>query len=219
MTDFENDPDVQAVAAATKEIALQAGSYAITNAEHYHQASGLLMRIKTALKAIEAAHDRIAAPIKRGLKELVDQANASKSPLLQAEQSIKRSMLTWQNEERARAAQEQAKADELARKERERLQALAAKQESTGKVERAEAIIQRAAAVVAPVISREPPKVAGIATRSVPKFEIVDPKLVPDEYWMLDEVKIGKAVRATGGTVPIPGVRIHFEQQIAAGRA
>lgn len=219
MTTFENDPDVKAVAATTKEIVVQAGSYAITNAEHYHTFSGLLMRIKTALKSIEAAHDRIAGPIKQGLKELVQQANDSKAPLLQAEQSIKASMISWQNAERARAAAEQARADEIARKERERLQALAAKQESTGKVERAEETIQRAAAVVAPVISREPPKVAGIATRNVPKFEIVDPSKIPAEYRMIDEVKIGKTVRATGGTVAIPGVRIYFEQQIAAGRA
>lgn len=219
MTDFDNDPDVQTVVATRKEIVVQAGSYAIANAEHYQKASGLLMRIKTALKALEAAHDRIAAPIKRGLKELAQQAADSKAPFLHAEQSIKASMLTWQNAERARAAEEQAKADELARKERERLAALAARQEATGKTERAEATMERAAAVVAPVISREPPKVSGIATRNVPKFEIVDASKVPDEYWTLDEVKIGKAVRATSGTVPIPGVRIYFEQQIAAARA
>lgn len=219
MTTFENDPDVKAVAATAKEIVVQAGNYSITNAEHYQTFSGLLMRIKTALKSIEAAHDRIAGPIKQGLKELVQQATDSKAPLLQAEQSIKRSMLAWQDAERRRAAEEQAKADELARKEQERLAALAAKQQATGKIERAEATLERAAAVVAPVVSREPPKISGISTRRIPKFEIVDPSKIPDDYWIVDEVKIGKTVRATGGTVQIAGVRIYFEEQIAAGRA
>lgn len=46
------------------------------------------------------------------------------------------------------------------------------------------------------------------------KFEVVDFKALPDEYKMADEVKIGKVVRATKGSVSIPGVRMWPEESL-----
>ena len=49
-----------------------------------------------------------------------------------------------------------------------------------------------------------------VTMRDVVKFEVVTPALVPEEYKMVDEVKIGKVVRA--GIREIPGVRIWMEK-------
>jgi hypothetical protein len=51
-------------------------------------------------------------------------------------------------------------------------------------------------------------------TTTVWKFEVSDWREVPQEYWMIDETKLGKAVR--GGLREIPGVKIWSEQAVVA---
>lgn len=94
------------------------------------------------------------------------------------------------------------------------------------KIERAEDKAQslevQAATVVAPVIQREPPKVTGISSREVWKFEIVDPSKINPQFLMPDEKKIGAQVRALKGdaaSIIGAGVRVYAERQIAAGAA
>lgn len=94
------------------------------------------------------------------------------------------------------------------------------------KVERAEtkaeALETQAATVVAPIIQREPPKVVGLATREVWRFEIVDASKINAAFLMPDEQKIRKQVAALKGDAAAiigPGVRIWSERSIAAGAA
>lgn len=54
----------------------------------------------------------------------------------------------------------------------------------------------------------EAPRSAGAAVRDNWEFEVVDPSAVPRTYLTVDEVKIGKVVRALKGQIEIPGVRI-----------
>jgi len=42
--------------------------------------------------------------------------------------------------------------------------------------------------------------------------------LIPREYLIPDEVKIGGVVRATKGSIQIPGIEIYSEDQVLAGR-
>jgi type IV secretory pathway VirB10-like protein len=71
------------------------------------------------------------------------------------------------------------------------------------KIEKAEAkaadLEQQAATVVAPVIHREPPRVAGLQMRDVWEFTIVDPKKINPEFMAPDEKKIGAQVKALKG--------------------
>ena len=85
--------------------------------------------------------------------------------------------------------------------------------------EKVEDLQLREAMVVAPVVDREAPKVAGIATREVWRFEVTDPALVPREYLVVDESKIGKVVRALKGDAVIAGVRVYSERQLASSAA
>ena len=98
---------------------------------------------------------------------------------------------------------------------------LAAKAEKVEEraAEKVEDLQLREAMVVAPVIEREAPKVAGIATREVWRFEVTDPALVPREYLVVDEAKIGKVVRALKGDTAIAGVRVYSERQLASSAA
>lgn len=139
--------------------------------------------------------------------------------------------------ERARLAKLQAEAEAKARAEQDRLRREAEEAAAAGRAaeaaklaakadkveEKAAAKVEelqlREAMVVAPMIQREAPKVSGVSTREVWKFEITDPSLVPREYLVIDETKVRKVVQALRGDTQIPGVRVYSERQLAAGAA
>ncbi|MGD9885813.1 MAG: hypothetical protein AB7U95_37520 [Reyranella sp.] len=139
--------------------------------------------------------------------------------------------------EREALAEKQRQAEEKAKAEQERLRREAAEAEAAGRAAEAaklaakaekveertaakvEALQIQEAAVVAPVISREPPKVAGLATREVWKFRVVNAALVPDQYKAIDEARIRKVVAALKGDANIPGVEVYSERTLAAGAA
>ena len=52
------------------------------------------------------------------------------------------------------------------------------------------------------------PTVSGISYRDVWKFRVVNAALVPNDYKVIDEVKISGVVRATKGTLQIPGIKM-----------
>jgi len=120
-------------------------------------------------------------------------------------------------------AEEQRKAAEAAAAAGRKAEAakLAARAVATeAKAEQRVATLEiQAAAVVAPVIQREAPKVAGIVTREVWKFEVTDPSLVPRAYLSVDESKIRGVVQSLKGDALIPGVRVYSDKSIASSAA
>lgn len=191
----------------------------INTAEQFTDAGEKLKRVKSALKQIEDKRTEYTAPLNKTVKAINEDAKAASAPWLAAESGIKRAMIEYQNEQDRIRQEEQRKADEAARKERERIEAQAKRAAEAGKTDKAEALEERAATVVAPVIQREAPKVAGINMRDVWKFEITDPNAVPREYLVIDESKIRKVVGALKADANIPGVRVYSEKQMAAGAA
>lgn len=78
----------------------------------------------------------------------------------------------------------------------------------------------QAACVVAPIIQRAPPKVAGLSFRDTWKFEIVDASKINSTFMMPDEQKIRKQVAALKGDAAAiigAGVRIWSEKNAASG--
>jgi hypothetical protein len=211
--------DVREVTAATQALVALAGSYQVATPEQYSGAGADLTRVKAAQKRLEAVRKAITQPLDAAKKAVMDFFREPEMKLADAENRIKRSMIAFSDEQDRIRREEQRRADEAARKERERIEAQARKAAESGKVEKADALEQRAAAVVAPVIHREAPTVAGINMREVWKFEVTDPDLVPRQYLSVDESKIRKVVQALKGDTKIDGVRIWPEKQMAAGAA
>jgi len=90
------------------------------------------------------------------------------------------------------------------------------RQEQIKKFERETAKAEKKGVVPPPPpapVKIEVPKVAGLNMKEIPAYEIEDETKIPKEYWKVDEVKIGKAVRA--GIKDIPGVRI-FKKMTSA---
>lgn len=134
---------------------------------------------------------------------------------------LARDMSSWKTEADRKAREVAAR---LAREEQERQRALALEEaaalEAQGEQALAESVVEQAIAMPAPVIPIAPtaPKVEGVSYRGLWRHQIVDAALVPREYLVIDEQKIAAVVKATKGTLSIPGVRV-YEEQIAVVRS
>jgi len=203
--------------------------------------TGITKPLNDALKRVNdlfrAPGERLVAAEKTVKRALV--AYADEQERIRREEE--RKALAAAEAERRRL---QAIADEAARKaaaETERLRREAEEAAAAGRAEEAaklaaradrveekaaekvEAFEERAATVVAaPVAAAPPPKVAGVNTRTVWKFEITDPSKVNAAFLMVDEKKVGATVRAMKGdarSVLGEGVRVWEERDIAASSA
>jgi hypothetical protein len=67
----------------------------------------------------------------------------------------------------------------------------------------------------APIVP-EAPRASGLSLTETWKFSIVDASLIPREYLVPDEIKIGRIVRAMKGETKIPGVRIYSEKSVSS---
>lgn len=240
-------------AADRAQMALSAArSMSIATAEQYEAGAHELQAIKAKHREIDEARKQLVKPIDEARKRIQDFFRAPLEFLEQAEGIVKQKLTAFQNEQERIRREEQRRAEEAARKERERLEAqareaerkarekaeadrraaeeaaaagraqeaarLAARASATESkaAEKAGQLEQRAAAVVAPIIEREVPKVAGLKTREVYKFEIVDASKLPREYLIPDESRIRKVVNALKADANIPGVRVYADKQQAS---
>jgi hypothetical protein len=115
------------------------------------------------------------------------------------------------------AAEAQAKADAVARKAAEALEAKAVKAEASGKVEKAEELRNQAASQPVPIIEKATPKVEGVTMRENWEYEVTNPDLIPKAYWLLDTSKIKKQVNINKTADGLPGVRA-YRKDIVSGR-
>lgn len=117
---------------------------------------------------------------------------------------------------REKEAKAKAEADRLAADGRA-AEADKARVEAEKARAKAEERAQQAAEVFipAPVVVQEKVKVSGNKDVTRYDFEIVDMKIIPHEWFVLDEAKIAKFASATKGTVSIPGVRIFPVKKLA----
>jgi hypothetical protein len=136
-----------------------------------------------------------------------------------AEKLAKTAILKYlEDEERKRIDEErrlQAEADEKARKERERLQAQAAKAAESGKTEKAEALIERAEMVTpVAVVIESKIKYAGQSVRNTWKAKIIDADAVPREWCVPDQKMLDAIAKSTNGLKKIAGVEFYEEKTL-----
>jgi hypothetical protein len=251
----ETLPEVRQVTGQIAQLEEYARTYQVTTAEQYAAGATDLQQVKAAQKRLEETRTSITKPMNDALRRVNDFFRGPTERLAAVERVLKAQLVKFADEQERIRREEQRKADEAARKERERLEAQAREAErkarekaeadrkaaeaaaAAGRAEEAAKLAARAAATeekaaakaddlalraattVAAVIAREPPKVAGVSTREVWKFEITDPAAVPREYLVVDEARIRKVVQALKGDAKIAGVRVYAERQMAAGAA
>jgi aminopeptidase N len=189
-------------------------------------AANFLMTIKGMIKKVKEKFAPAKESAWKAHKEITGLETEILRPLEQAENGLKQKMIAFEREaekerQRLQAIQE-AEARQIeaeAQKAAEQAAKLAEKGKD-GKAEVkqqvAETLQVKADEIRQVVIEKPMTRNAGISYVTTWKYEIVNPETVPANYMMIDEKKIGQVVKATRGTLAIPGVRIYSEKQIAS---
>ena len=218
----------------------------VTDHASYESAGEFLRAIATYIRRVGDVLDPIVEANHRAHKVAVAQRDALLKPAMGAKRVLGDRMAAWDQTqaEQRRAAEQVAQRErqrleraayEQAEGEQRRLQAEAedrrlaeaaameARGDGAAAVRLLDAPLPVPTVAPAPVfvpapVPPAPPKAEGVSYREVYEFEVVDAALVPREYWMIDEKKIGGVVRALRAATHIPGVRA-FSRRIAAVRA
>lgn len=145
-------------------------------------------------------------------KALKAKENAFTKPLQEVYSAISyqcsKYNLEKEKEARRKAAEEEARRRKI---EEDRKIEEAKALEDSGRHEEAEEVISEPV-VVAPVKIESAPRVQNVSYRDTWKFKIEKPGLLPREYTIPDEVKIGGVVRAMKGATNITGVIVWCEK-------
>lgn len=187
------------------EIVAQANTIVVTNQEEYNAAGAFLVQVKERSKRIEVKRKEYVQPLNDQVSMINADFKAAAAPYLELEKQIKDKMVVFVNEQ-------QRLADIKLKEEQEERRAEAAR------VAEAEGISQRKAMaqIEKPVADVVPTAVKTegrtVKTRKITKFDVVDASKVPDEYKVVDETLVRKAVNAG---VKIAGVKVWEETIIA----
>lgn len=173
----------------------------ISTKDDYELAAEFLKKTKESAKIVEAVFEGEYRTKYDAYKEVVARKKYYTDMLAQAEASTKAQMTAYSKEQSRIAAEEQRKiqiAQEAARKEAE----------ANGQ----ELVIDEAP----PVRVETAPKIDGVYEVKVWKYDIENTDLIPREFLIPDEKKIGAIVRASGDTIKIPGVKVWYEMSLRA---
>ncbi len=130
-----NAPDAGALNKTAEGFLTTARSITIDCPEMYQTAATELQQIKRKAKDLEEQRVGLVNPLNSVVKKINDLFRAPLDFLAQAESTIKRAMITFDQEQERIAAEERRKAEEAAARERARLQAEAAEREAKAKAE------------------------------------------------------------------------------------
>jgi len=181
----------------------------------YEKASAISKGLRELKKTISSTFDPIVEKAHGTWKEAIAQKNKYLLPVENAQKIVDGKVTNYLLEcEQIRRAAElklQQEAEEKARKERERLEARAAKAEASGKTEKAEELKEQAAQVeaivptVAPVVNQA----AGQSLRKRWYAEVVDFKALSDDYKLPNQSMLDGIAVATKGQATIAGIKMY----------
>lgn len=190
-----------------------------TDNETYTKAADLLLLHKDMARKIGEFFGPLKKAAHASWKNLCNAEEVELEKLAPVERHLKEQIAAYQAEQKRLRKAEEERLRKIALKEEEdRRLAEAAAAEEEGDHETAAAIVEAAFYVPPVVVPKVTPKVAGITTAKVWKWELVDINQVPREYLKLDEVKISGVVRALKGASNIAGIRVYEVDQIRAGK-
>jgi len=196
----------------------------IHTADDYRAAGEQLTRIKHAAIQLEELRLSLTRPLDESKKRIMAMFARPKDDLDGAEAKLKRAMLAYNTEQdrirREAEARLRAEAEaEEKRQEAQRKAALDAALES-GDAAKAEEIINTPTVPPPPVAvvpQAIPPKVAGVSTRKIWTWKIINPDLIPRDYLLINESMLTAVAKSGKGAVKVPGVEFYQVESIAAG--
>ena len=171
----------------SKGLAETARTLVISTSDEARYASEMLTYISSAQKKLEAQRVFLVKPLNDHVKDINNVFKEWKSPLDEADTTLRRKMLAWHVEEERRAAAE-----------REVLEQLDVPEEDMPDL---------------PVRVVRSETGGSTSVRKTWTYEVVDQKIVPKAYLMLDDGLINLAIK--DGTRKIKGLRIYQKESLA----
>lgn len=203
-----------------------ANSFPMANQEDYEAGARELHLIKSQKNSLDAQRKLLKDPINKAAKQIEDFFRAPIAFLGQAEQIIKKKMISYaQEQERIRHEAERKRREE---EDRLRLEAEAKALEAMeqGDDTRADEILEQAEMAPPPAVYTPPPaKAQGISQRDNWKAELTDMKALaravadgkaPVTLLQLNSVVAGQMARSLKDAMSYPGVRFYNDPTIAA---
>jgi hypothetical protein len=218
-------PIAQELVKQANEYELEIGTVTINGNEQRANAVELGKKLNALTKDLDAERLNQTRPLDATKKEIMEFYTPVTNTCAKMVKTLKDAILKFDQAEQRKADElariARLKAEEDARKERERLAKLAEKQMEQNRFEKAEETLNKmedVAPVVVPIYAPPIQKQKGESTRKNWKFEIVDEKLIPREYLMVNETSIRGVVSALKGATNIPGVRVYSEDYMSFRR-
>lgn len=172
---------------------------------------------KAAMVTYTRAEEEKRIAEQRRLQAIADEAAMRERQKAEAEAARQRQL---EAEARAKAEAARKAAEEASAAERKKLLAAAAAADRKAEAAsiKAEAQVETAAAVMAPVvqIASRTEKVAGLSTRKAWKFRVVNPLLVPREFLIIDEQRLQKYAAAMKEQAQVAGVEFYTDDILSA---
>ena len=197
-----------------------ARDFEIRTAEDSGQAQILRAAVNGEIKRLEAERLGITRPLDESKARIMALYRQPLSLLKDALDAYGAKILRYNSEQERIRAEAQAKLDREAAQERARILESAKRAIEKGQENKAQTLEARAAAVVAPIIRTDAPKVAGTQFREVWKFRIRDAGKINAHFTMPDETRIGMIVRSMKADAPSvvgEGLEVYAEKIIASG--
>lgn len=201
---IEKDPKIEQLTDEVKAVAARCPAHIETDAD-LQVATTWLAAVRTRRKDIEKFFADLIKPIQSVVKSHQAKRDEVLAPLAERESKLNVAILGYRQKQQAEAAEAQRKANEAYDKKVEKA------------VEKGKdvSLIAPPRQIDTPAKTMETGTGAAVSFRKIRKYEIINRDLLPDEYWMPDETKVGKCVRAG---LDIPGVRT-WEEEVSAVRA
>jgi len=220
-------PDPVLIQSAEQFLALARGSYgAITSIDLCEAAGEALKSIKARQKQLEDVRTGITKPLLDAQRAVNNLFRGPQEILAEAERIIKGGILAFQEIEERKRREAEALAAEALRREREKLEAQAARAEASGRIEKAEALRETAAATPERMeIAPTAPRIAGLASRSTWRAEVIDKSALvayvashPEWLNLLDPnlTALNGLARSQKSALAIPGIKALEEKQLSA---
>jgi len=214
----------QAAVSSTEVVLREAEGLAITTNDEFQQVGTRLREIVTRRRDIDDERKRLVRPIDEARARIQELFRPALDNLARAEQLLKGGISRWNTEQDRLRRIAEAEAEAAARKESDRLAALAERAAAAGKFEKAAALEGAADSVPIAEVA-EPPKARGISTRESWKANVVDKgalvQAVADGKVPLDVLDVNMTVlnqmaRALKSNLHYPGVEAVRETIVAA---
>lgn len=188
----------------------EAKALVIQDDDQFHVASDILQAIKGLQKEIDAHYDPAIKKAHDAHKAILEAKKKQSEPLKQAERILKSKIVTYHDEqERIRREEERKRQEELRKQEEER--------RLNEAIETGDESALEEPVVVPEVKVEDTTKHKGISYSTIWKFRVKDKSKVPEEYKIIDEVKVGQVVRAMKENTSIPGIEAYPEKIARSG--